>query len=129
MFHFRPRVAFLLILLILLPVLLAASPPRQGLPDLSGFAVYGVPWVLVGLALAGLLVRYAGLTDEGRMLFAAGWATIGYLVIQNLPDLEILLPWLPTYLPQVLWAVLIFGSQLGLVPGSTARRVIRAVRR
>jgi len=52
---------------------------------------------------------------------------IGYLVIQNLPDLEAVAPWMPKYVPQLLWAVLIFGAQLGLTPGATARKVVALV--
>jgi peptidoglycan/LPS O-acetylase OafA/YrhL len=122
--HIRPLFPILLLVLLLI----AAAPPGQ-LPDPDQFAVYGVPWALVGLVIGALLVRYAGIGEEVRTLVAAGWAVVGYLVIQNLPDIETGVPWLPKYLPQVLWAVLIFGSQLGLVPGALARKTIRILRR
>ncbi len=123
-----PRLLLITLLLIVLPFILGASPqPQDTPPDPADFVVYGVPWVLVGAVIIGLLKRYSGLSDEGSALISAGWAALGYLLIQNLPDLETALPWLPTYAPQVLWAILIFGAQLGLIPGTTAGRIYRAL--
>jgi hypothetical protein len=120
----------LLLAIVLISILGAAPNPQANpFPDPNNFIVYGVPWVLVGVVILGLLKRYAGVNDEVSALVSAGWAVVGYLTIQNLPDLETLLPWLPTYLPQVLWALILFGAQLGLVPGTTARRVVSAFRR
>ena len=65
--------------------------------------------------------------DEVSVLASAGGVVLGYLLVQNLPDLEVVLPWLPKYLPQVLWAIVLFGAQLGLVPGTTASRVTRRI--
>lgn len=92
-------------------------------PDVDNLVVYGVPWMIVVIVVIGLLRRYAGIGDEVSVLVSAGGTVIGFLVVQNLPDIEVLLPWLPKYLPQVLWAIVLFGAQLGLVPGTTANRV------
>lgn len=125
------RLVFLLFFLfVVVPALMGAAPHPQASPppDPGNFALYGVPWALVGLILVGLAKKYFTLSDEGGVLMAAVWAVIGYLVIQNLPDLEAVAPWLPKYIPQALWAVLIFGSQLGLQPGATARKVVALFR-
>ncbi len=119
------RSSFVLIgLLVALPLLVGFGPFAQVVPDPNSFLVYGIPWVLVGVVIIGLLRRYLSLSEEGGVLVSAAWATAGYLILQNLPAIESVAPWLPTYLPQVLAAVLIFGAQLGLVPGVTARKVV-----
>jgi hypothetical protein len=125
------RVLFVIVFcLLVVPALMGAAPPRQGtIPDPDSFLVYGIPWVLVGVVLIGLLKRYLSLSEEGGVLISAAWATAGYLVLQNLPAIESVAPWLPTYLPQVLAAVLIFGAQLGLIPGTTARKVVAVFKR
>jgi hypothetical protein len=121
---------FLALLLFVVPMLMGAAPPRQdAMPDPNSFALYGVPWALVGLTVVFLLKRYIFLSDEGSVLVAAISTVIGYLVIQNLPDLEVVAPWMPKYVPMVLWALLLFGAQLGLQPGTTARKVAALVAR
>jgi len=111
-------------LVLVLPFLFGFGPPRQAaFPDPNSFIVYGIPWVLVGIVILGLLKKYTSLSDEGSVLVSAVWAVIGYFILQNLPAIESVLPWLPQYLPQVLTAILIFGAQLGLIPGTTARKV------
>lgn len=114
----------LVLLLLVLPFLFGFGPFRQGtIPDPNNFLVYGIPWVLVGVVIIGLLKRYLFLSDEGSVVVSAVWATLGYLILQNLPAIEAVAPWLPTYLPQVLAAILIFGAQLGLIPGTTANKL------
>ena len=118
------KIRLILLLLLVLPLLVGFGPVQQGtIPDPNNFLVYGIPWVLVGVVILGLLKRYAGFTDEASVVASAAWATVGYILLQNLPAIESVAPWLPTYLPQVLAAILIFGAQLGLIPGSTARKV------
>ncbi len=115
-------------LFLIVPALMGAAPPRQdAMPNPGNFSLYGVPWVLVGLTIVLLLKKYLFLSDEGGVAVAAAFTVAGYLVIQNLPDLESVAPWMPKYVPQVLWAILIFGSQLGLQPGATARKVVALV--
>jgi len=95
--------------------------------DVDNLVVYGVPWMVIVIVVIGLLRRYAGIGDEVSVLVSAGAVVLGYLLVQNLPDLEGVLPWLPKYLPQVLWAIVLFGAQLGLVPGTTASRVTKRI--
>lgn len=97
------------------PLLLPAPLTQTPLPDPNAFIVYGVSWALVGAVVMGLLMRYAGLTEAKAAIVTAAWTTFGYLLIQNLPALERLAPWIPTYLPQVLTAIILFGAQLGII--------------
>lgn len=123
-----PRLLLITLFLVAMPFILGVSPqPQDAPPDPADFVVYGVPWVLVGVVIIGLLKKFSGLSDEGSALISAGWAAFGYLVIQFLPELETALPQLPIYAPRVLWAILIFGAQLGLIPGTTAGRIYRAL--
>lgn len=111
-------------LLLFMLLNIAASPnPQDTPPNTDNLFVYGVPWVMVSVVVIGSLRRWAGINQETSAIVSGVLAVVGYLVVQNLPDVEKLLPWLPTYLPQVLWAIILFGAQLGLVPGETAKRV------
>jgi hypothetical protein len=117
-FFTRLFTIFILALLFLaLPLAVFAAPLllQSPVPDPGGFMVYGVSWALVGSAIVGLLLYFGSIGDEGAVLFTAAWSTVGYVLIQNLPDLETLLPWLPVYLPQVLTAILVFAAQLGII--------------
>lgn len=118
------NVCRLLVLGLLLVAVLGFSPVQQAdTPDVNDLVVYGVPWMVIVIVTIGLLRKYAGMGDEVSVLVSAGGTVLGFLLVQNLPDLESVLPWLPKYVPQVLWAIVLFGAQLGLVPGTTASRV------
>jgi hypothetical protein len=117
-------VLFVLALLFLaLPLVAFAAPLFQSpVPDPGGFMVYGVSWALVGSAIVGLLLYFGVLADDGAVLLTAAWSTAGYVLVQNLPDLGTLLPWLPTYLPMLLTAILVFAAQLGVIQIARAGR-------
>jgi hypothetical protein len=109
-----------------------AGPAAQTtpVPDPSNFVVYGVPWMLVGAVIVGLLSRYVGLGEDKALIVTAGWTVVGYLLIQNLPALEAVAPWLPVYLPQLLMAIVLFGFQLGIIQvAGRAKRAYSALRK
>lgn len=97
---------------------------------MSDLVVYGVSLTIVGAMLVAI-VRYfwPGLDEKWIKVGTAGWAVFGYLLVTNLELLEGLVPSLPTWLPQALTVVLIFGAALGLAPGESAKRVWFFVRR
>lgn len=121
----KSRLLLLVLLILVLPFLFGFGPvqAQTPTPDPGTFVLWGVPWMIVGVVLIGLARKYLNATEEAGVLISAVWAVAGYLVLANLPDLEAVAPWLPKYAPQVLWAVVLFGAQLGLVPGTMASKV------
>ena len=121
---FNPKFVLLVLLSLSLPFLFGFTPPAQTpTPDPASFMLWGVPWMVVGIVIIGLARKYGGVGEEASAVISAVWAVIGYLLLSNLPDLEAVAPWLTKYAPQILWAIVLFGAQLGLVPGTTARKV------
>jgi len=127
----KVKMKYLPFLLLVLPFVVGFGPfqAQTPAPDPGAFVLWGVPWMIVGVVLIGLARKYLSATEEAGVLISAVWAVIGYLLLSNLPDLEAVAPWLPKYAPQALWAIVLFGAQLGLVPGATAKKVVAAVKR
>jgi len=121
----KPSSVLIILLTFTLPFLTAFGPFRfqTPMPDPASFMLWGVPWMIVGIVIIGLARKYGGAGEEASVLISAVWAVIGYLLLSNLPDLEAAAPWLTKYAPQILWAIVLFGAQLGLVPGKTASKV------
>lgn len=125
----KTRVLLIALLMVTsLPFLIAAAPPLQEpLPD--NFIVYGISLVAVSAVVIGLVRRYAGASEGAIKVLAATLTVLGYVLVTNLTLLEGFFPTLPTWLPQVLTGILIFGAALGLAPGETFSRGIGIFRR
>jgi hypothetical protein len=107
----------------------AAPAAQTPVPDPGSISVYGISWALVGSAIVGLLLYFGVINENTAVLITAGWATAGYVLVQNLPALEEIAPWLPVALPQILMAILIFAAQLGIIQVARAgRRAYAAAR-
>ena len=96
--------------------------------DPGSLAVYGVPWMLAGLAFIFVVKYVVGLLKrellvEFERLFQAGWAVGGYFLINNLESIETLWPSMPVLLPQVLIAVGLFAGMLGFKPGEMVEKI------
>lgn len=90
---------------------------KMNFPDLGSIVVYGVPWMVVGAAAVFVISKYLDISVEAERLFTAGWSVLGYFITQNVSSVEEWWPSMPNVLPQILIAVLIFGSVLGFQPG------------
>jgi hypothetical protein len=116
------------LLIIALPFLIAAAPPLQEpLPD--DFIVYGISLAAVAAVIVAIARRYFYASEVAIKFLAAGFAVLSYILAANLTVLESLIPSLPTWLPQVLTGILIFGAVLGLAPGETFGKVVGVFRR
>ena len=93
--------------------------------DPGSFVVYGVPWMIVGMALLFTINFFlkTKISETVERVFQAGWAVIGYFLVNNLEPIEQLWPSMPIILPQILTAILLFGGMLGFRPGGVFRRV------
>ncbi len=112
----KTRVLLITLLIISLPFLIAAAPPLQKpLPD--NFIVYGISLAAVSAVVIGPVRRYAGAGEGAIKVLAAMLTVLGYVLVTNLTLLEGPFPTLPTWLPQVLTGILVFGAALGLAPG------------
>lgn len=96
--------------------------------DAADFVIYGVSWTTVMAVAIALLRRYTSITPEVEKIIAAVGAVVGFLLITNLAQLELLWPAMPVIIPQVLTAILIFGATLGLVPGETTVKLFAKMR-
>lgn len=94
--------------------------------DPNSFVVYGVAWMLVGMAILFVInyFRSFPLDEKIERVFQAVWAVFGYFLIGNLGSLEGLWPGMPVVLPQILLAILLFGGMLGYKPGAMFRFVV-----
>lgn len=99
--------------------------------DPNSFVVYGVAWMLVGVAVLYIVNFFLTfpLDEKVERVFQAFWAVVGYFLIGNLEPLEGLWPGMPIVLPQILLAILLFGGMLGFKPGTMVRFVVGLFRR
>lgn len=99
--------------------------------DPNSFVVYGVAWMLVGMAILFIIdyFRNFPLDEKVERVIQAIWAVLGYFLIGNLESLESLWPGMPIVLPQILLAILLFGGMLGFQPGAMFRFVVGLFRR
>ena len=91
--------------------------------------VYGISLAVVGAMLVAITRYFWAVDEKWLKVGAAGWAVLAYLLVTNLALLENVIPSLPTWLPQVLTVVLVFGASLGLAPGETTKRFWNFVKR
>ena len=96
--------------------------------DPSSFMIYGIPWMVLGALLLFLVAKYFRVSSEVKLFFTALWAVVGFLLVSNIQAIETLWPAMPTILPQVFTAILIFGAMLGFQPGETATKMTKILR-
>ncbi len=77
--------------------------------------LYGIPLALLVNVVMGIIEYYIPNIESKAALTIKGVLAVGCaLLTMNLPDIETLLPWMSKYLPQLIGAVMIFASFIGV---------------
>lgn len=91
--------------------------------NMNGLLIYGVPFAMVGAVILFVIARYVKVSSEGGLVFTAAWTTAGFLLSTYLKPLEQLWPGMPTHLPVIMNAILLFGAMMGFMPGENMRKL------
>lgn len=97
--------------------------------NMSGLLIYGVPFAMVGAVILFVVKRYIQVSSEQGLVFTAAWTTAGFLLSTYLKPLEQLWPGMPTHLPVIMNAILLFGATMGFKPGATTNKLVAKVAR
>lgn len=82
---------------------------------MNEIVLYGVPLALLVNIIMGIIEFYFPEINTKLELTIRGvLGILSALLVLNLPDIEMWLPWVATYLPQLVTALVIFASFIGV---------------